>query len=241
MTLDRPAARNALTREVLLGISDAIKGAEADSARALVLTGSGGFFCAGVDLGVFQEAVAGDVDAVLGELLGHLNTMIAALGNLPIPTLTAVEGGAMGGGLGLALATDICVAGRSARVSSHYAKVGVTPDAGTTYFLARRLGPARANAFMLRSPVVSGEEAAAMGVVDEVVDDGNVLAATLEMAAELTRRPTTVVVGTRALADSALGHSLEEHLEAEGMWVSRCWKDPAVQRYLSGFRSGSSQ
>jgi enoyl-CoA hydratase/carnithine racemase len=238
ITLDRPDHRNAVTREIFLGITEGVARAETEGARALVLAGAGSYFCAGLDLKSLESA-AGAEQEVFGEVLQAGNRMIAAFGSTPLPSVSAVQGGAVGGGLGLALSTDLCITGCSATFSTQYIKVGMTPDVGVSFHLTRRLGPARASSMLLRSPVVRAESALAMGLVDDVVEDEEVLETAVRVAGELARRSPTAINGIRSLTSSAFSHDLNEHLAEEQDWIHRCWADPTAQRYAQAFKDRS--
>jgi len=151
ITLNRPERLNALTVEMAGALSAALDDAAADaSCRALLLTGAGRAFCAGQDL----TAIVGIEPAGIGQLLDHYNPLIKKLRALPLPVVCAVNGVAAGAGANLALACDIVLAGEGASFVQAFARIGLIPDCGGTWFLPRLVGAARARALaMLAEPV----------------------------------------------------------------------------------------
>jgi len=151
ITLNRPERLNALTVEMAAALSAALDEAAADeNCRALLLTGAGRAFCAGQDLTAIVDATPAD----LGHLLDHYHPLILKLRALPIPIICAVNGVAAGAGANLALACDIVLAARSASFVEAFARIGLIPDCGGTWFLPRLVGAARARALaMLAEPL----------------------------------------------------------------------------------------
>src|SRR5690606_24142606 len=137
--IDRPDVKNAINPETLSTMRVGVQDLVSQGARALVLGGKGGF-CSGADLALVREALAGDAASVLGPMVDELHALIRELRALPIPTVAALEGPAVGAGMGLALSTDVRVAARSARLIPGYFGIGTSPDGGVSYFLTRALG-----------------------------------------------------------------------------------------------------
>src|SRR5258707_4923235 len=140
ITLNRPERLNALTVEMADALMEALDSAEADeSCRALLITGAGRAFCAGQDL----TAIVGMAAAGIGHLLDHYNQVVGKLRALPMPVVCAVNGVAAGAGANFALACDIVLAGEGASFVQAFARIGLIPDCGGTWFLPRPLGMAR--------------------------------------------------------------------------------------------------
>jgi 2-(1,2-epoxy-1,2-dihydrophenyl)acetyl-CoA isomerase len=241
ITLNRPGARNAVTQGLFSAACAVVARAAEDGAGAIVLAGAGGYFCAGVDLKAMLRSAGSEEEAFAGVLAAG-NRLSLALAESPLPSVSAVEGGAVGGGLGVALATDVCVVGRGARLSTQYGRVGMTPDVGVSWQLTQRLGPRLAASQLMRSPMLGGEQAVQLGLADVVVDDGSVLEAAVELAGELASRPPHVVAGARALTAAAARDcaGLVEQLELEREWIHRGWKSPHAQAYAAAFAERSS-
>ena len=178
LTLDRPDARNALAARTLLEIAEALQVVESDATvRALVLRGDGPAFCAGADLAEFAEmgdAFAGREASLAGQ------DVVNALAAMPIPTVAALHGATLGGGLELALACDLRVAAEDARLGLPETRLGLIPGYGGTQRLPRLIGEARALDLILTGRRVDAQEALAMGLVTRVAADAS--AAALELA-----------------------------------------------------------
>ncbi|MFP4126535.1 MAG: enoyl-CoA hydratase-related protein [Alphaproteobacteria bacterium] len=201
LSLDRPDKLNAIDAAMHAELTSALEQVRGDAARALLLTGAGHGFCAGQDLADpdFPTGEGADLGAVLEHRYNPL------LRELPLPTIAAVHGVAAGAGANLALACDLVVAGRGARFIQSFAKVGLIPDAGGTWTLTRRLGEARALGLALTAEPLTGEQAAAWGLIWQAVDDDAVLAEGEALAARLAAGPTRAFALTkRAIRDAAV-------------------------------------
>jgi enoyl-CoA hydratase len=184
--LARPTKLNALGDATVAELARVLDGVAASSCRVVVLTGEGRGFCAGFDLALAGDAPgseAGETQAWMRrqEAFASLVTRFRAL---PQPIIAAVNGAAAGAGLGLALAADVRIAGRAARFSAAFVKIGMSGcDIGVSWLLPRCVGFSRSNELLLTGRTVDGEEAARMGLVSEVVDDERLLPRALELAA----------------------------------------------------------
>jgi enoyl-CoA hydratase len=184
--LDRPAKLNALSDATVSEIGRVLDAVATSSCRVLVLTGAGRGFCAGFDLQLAGDAPgseAGETQAWMRrqEAFAGLVTRFRAL---PQPIVAAVNGAAAGAGLGLALATDVRIAARSARFSAAFVKIGMSGcDIGVSWLLPRCVGVSRSSELLLTGRAVDGDEAARIGLVSEVVEDDRLLPRALELAA----------------------------------------------------------
>lgn len=204
LSLNRPDKLNAFDAAMHAELATALDQVRRDAARALLLTGEGRGFSAGQDLADpdFPTGEGADVGAVLEH---HYNPLVRHLRELPLPTIAAVHGVAAGAGANVALACDLVVAGRGARFIQSFAKVGLIPDAGGTWTLTRRLGEARALGLALTGEPITGEQAAAWGLIWKAVDDDAVLAEGEALAARLAAGPTRAFALTkRAIRDAAV-------------------------------------
>src|SRR5215207_2879277 len=235
LELNRPEQMNALTVDVVARLGDAAEGAVASGAKVLILTGRGGVFCAGADLSLVNEALAGDPFASLTPLVDGLHTSIKRLRALPVPIVAAVEGPAVGAGLGLALAADLRVVGDKSRLIPGYLGIGASPDGGVSYLLARALGSARAMSLLLRNQPISAEEAVALGLAESVVPAGEALAAARKLAVELAATPPLALLRVRELLDRATEHGLAEHLDLEQQRVTELWQTHDFVEGVSAF------
>ncbi len=220
ITIDRPKALNALNSELLLELNVAFELAEADlEVRALVITGSGRAFVAGADIGNLQrlsEPFSGREASLGGQDL--TNTLAA----LPIPTVAAINGFALGGGLELALAADLRVASPSARLGLPEVGLGLIPGYGGTQRLPRLIGQGRALDLILTGRQVGAEEALAMGLVNRIEDDA--LAGAKALARQTIRNaPIALGLAKEAVVrglDVTLNQGLEIEADLFGMVVT---------------------
>jgi 2-(1,2-epoxy-1,2-dihydrophenyl)acetyl-CoA isomerase len=211
ITLNRPEAYNAFTTSMHADLRAALEEAASEDVRAVVVTGAGKGFCAGQDLNEFRE--------VGGEIGGHLEASyhpnVRAIRALEKPVIAAINGAAAGAGLSLACACDIRLAADTAAFVPGFIGIGLVPDAGGTYFVARLLGPSRAFSWMTSNKRLTAAEAQAWGLVDEVVEADAVAARAAELAATYAAGPTRGIGMTKRLFDHAVTATLDEQLALE--------------------------
>ena len=210
ITLNRPEVLNALDAATKRLLLDAVREARDGEVRAVVLTGAGRGFCAGQDLGEFGEAP--DIGAALR---AGYHPIVRGIRELEKPVIAAVNGVAAGAGLSLASVCDIRIAADAASFTPGFVRIGLIPDSGGSFFVARLLGPARAFEWMSGGRKLSAAEALAWGLVSEVVPADALAARAAELAAELAALPTRAIAMNKRLFDRAWGASLEEQLELE--------------------------
>jgi len=204
---------NLVTRELTEQLRDALtRLAAADDVRAVVVSGHGErAFSAGSHIGEF-EGLRGRVAE--GKLLLE-KLVYRQLANLPMPTIAAIEGDALGGGLELALCCDIRIASERAKLGLPEVRLAVLPGSGGTQRLPRVVGPARAKELILTGRILGAAEAERIGLVNAVVPAGEALAAADAMAAEIAERGPLAVREAKRLIDSALDLDLDAGLAAE--------------------------
>jgi 2-(1,2-epoxy-1,2-dihydrophenyl)acetyl-CoA isomerase len=215
VTMARPDTRNALSVSLLAGLIDACDKAVEDGAKALVLTGAGRTFCAGGDLAGVHTALDGDIDLEVGALVDQLHDFISTLKSLPMPTVAAVNGVAVGAGVAVALACDVRVVGRSVAFVTGYVAVGASPDGGASYHLARSLGAPQALASLVTNRRFNAAELRTAGLADEVVDDAEVCDVARGFARKLSALSFPAIAAMRELVYSAGSNDLQEHLAKE--------------------------
>jgi 2-(1,2-epoxy-1,2-dihydrophenyl)acetyl-CoA isomerase len=196
-TLDRPAARNALTADMFVEMEQILIDLETDdTARAIVITGAGRAFCAGADLKPVSKeerrrtkapCFPGDLG---GNILDRGNRCILRLQQLPKPVLASINGDAVGAGCSLALAADLRIASRDARMGVIFSRIGLGPDAGASYFLRNLVGTAKALELLFLADVVDADEALRLGLLNRVVEADQLADATTELAERLAKGPT---------------------------------------------------
>jgi 2-(1,2-epoxy-1,2-dihydrophenyl)acetyl-CoA isomerase len=199
VTVNRPDRLNALDDECRRGLLGALETAAADDDVAVVvLTGAGRAFCTGQDVTMSDELA--DAGATVRETY---NPLAATLRRTDKPVIAAINGPAVGAGLGLALSCDLRVMGRNAYLACSFSRVALVPDTGTTVALLRQLGHARAFEVALSGRKIGADEAAATGLVNEVVDGDDVLGRALEIARELAAGPALAFGLTKQLLVAA--------------------------------------
>jgi 2-(1,2-epoxy-1,2-dihydrophenyl)acetyl-CoA isomerase len=223
--LASPATANALTPAAFAELTAQIAAVQQpdSGARVLVLTGSGKVFSAGANMDVL-----GDTDAASLEraITGALLPLQQVLHEGRLPTVAAVNGTAVGGAVGLALLCDIVVAARSARFSLAFARLGLVPDTGLTLTLPRLVGEARARALLMTGADISAEEAAAMGMVHQCIDDDTFVAESRTLAERLARLPQGTHRLTRQAIVAGRLNTLQVQMEHEArLQVGRVLSD----------------
>ena len=216
-TLNRPQSLNSFTRQMHHDLWQALDRAEANPAiRALVLTGAGRGFCAGADLSDFDLEPGPDLvkRADPGPVIDQaFNPTVRRLQALRMPTIAAVNGVAAGAGASLAMTCDIAIAAPTASFIQAFSKIGLVPDAGGTWFLAQRLGLARAVGLAMTGDKLSATQARDWGMIWDVADD--CLAAATALAQRLAAMPTRALVATRDILRQSASNSLDQQLQLE--------------------------
>lgn len=219
LTISDPAMRNALSPQVYAAGIESLASAEADPAiRAVILRGAGEHFCAGGDLQRIKGTRALGPDEGVArqhQSVERLGEFIETLMAFPKPIVAAVEGYAAGAGFALALACDLMVASDDAKFILAYGKVGLSPDGGASWQLARRLPANVALQMLLLPEPVSARQAHTWGLVNTVAPKGEALAAALALTDRLSAMAPNVMTSAKELVQGALTHSLHDHLEAE--------------------------
>ena len=214
LTLNRPDRLNAFTIPMHAELRVALDQAVAQGARALVLTGAGRGFCAGQDLGDRDPRKGGAPD--LGVTLETFyNPTLRLIRALEKPVVCAVNGVAAGAGANIALACDIVLAARSARFIQAFAKIGLVPDAGGSWSLARILGEPRAKALAMLAEPLDAETAAGWGLIWKAVDDAALLDEARAIAVRLATGPTRGLGLTKRAIQTAATNSLDAQLDLE--------------------------
>ncbi|HEX9721516.1 MAG TPA: enoyl-CoA hydratase-related protein [Ramlibacter sp.] len=220
VTLNRPQSLNSFTRQMHRELWDALDRAEADkSIRALVLTGAGRGFCAGLDLSELDLKPGPNLveRANPGPVLEEaFNPTVRRLQALRVPTVAAVNGVAAGAGASLALTCDLAIAASGASFVQAFSKIGLIPDAGGSWFLVKRLGLARALGCAMLGDKLSARDAKEQGLIWDVVADGeDCVEAAMKVAQRLAVLPTKALVATRQLLRAAASRDLDAQLDAE--------------------------
>lgn len=221
ITINRPERKNAVDGQTIGLLYDAIMRSAGDASRVLVLTGAGDAFCAGADLqargGDFQKI---DVTAVLRE---RTNPLILAMRALPKPIIARVNGPAVGLGCNFALACDMIIASERASFGQAFVKIGLMPDGGSTYFLPRTVGYARAFELMATGRMITAQEALAMGIVNRVVPDHQLDAEVEALSQQLIAGPPIALRKIKEALNHGERTDLAGALEFEASGQAECF------------------
>jgi 2-(1,2-epoxy-1,2-dihydrophenyl)acetyl-CoA isomerase len=215
ITLNAPDRLNAVSRKMIAEIKQCWEELAADtSVRAVLLTGAGRGFCAGADLADPDRDMSATADAGAA-LEKFFNPVIRAMRALPKPIVSAVNGVAAGVGMSFALASDIAVAGKSASFLQAFARIGLLPDGGSTWFLPRLVGDQRARALAMLAPQISAEQATQWGLIWEVVEDEALMPTATEIARKLAEGPTLALARIKEALNQSSANDLSQQLDLE--------------------------
>jgi enoyl-CoA hydratase/carnithine racemase len=217
ITLNRPAAFNSINLSIAQKLEQlGLEVERNDAIRVLVIEGAGRAFSAGGDLQTIGAAAANDTIApVVGELLKHYHTFIETLRRMPKIVLSSVHGSAAGAGMGLAFITDLCIAADDARFTPAYAKIGVSPDGGSTVGMVGTVGTRRALQIFLAEDSFAAQQAFEWGLVARVVPAADLKSETRKFAERLAQNPPAAIGGTKALVYQAATTPTKQQLDAE--------------------------
>ncbi len=232
---NNPAARNAITAGLYAELPAALAAAQADpEVGAIVLTGVGDFFCSGGDLN--QLATRRQLaPAQRREKLEGLHGLIRAIRDFGKPVIAAVEGGAAGAGVSIALACDMLVVARNAFFSVAYVKVGLTPDGGATAFLSEFVSRQVLTELCLTGDLIPAERLHALGAVNRLTDKGAALAEAVALAARLAAGPVRASARIKALCRHAYGADLEVQMALEAQHMVQAQGDDEAAEGIGAF------
>jgi enoyl-CoA hydratase/carnithine racemase len=212
--LERPDNRNSMTAELLDAFAAAIAAARADDGiRCLVVTGSGHSFSTGAD---FKGAIQRGADELpAAERSFAMYAPFLAVLEVAVPVVAALNGHAIGGGFGLALACDVRIASRQGKYGANFCRLGLSPGMGISYLLPRIVGASRAAELIFAGELIDGERAAAIGLCSEAVDAAEVLPRALALAARIAANAPLAVRLSKQLLRDGLGWDVVGHARRE--------------------------
>jgi 2-(1,2-epoxy-1,2-dihydrophenyl)acetyl-CoA isomerase len=215
ITLNRPERLNAMNADLLEQLGQALADAKKDDAiRAVLLTGAGRGFCAGADLSTNSMRTGADVEEMMRR---RYHPIILAMRQFPKPIVGAINGTAAGGGMSLALACDIVLAGESASFLQAFGRIGLVPDCGSTWFLPRMVGDVRARALIMMADKISASDALQYGLVWKVHADAALMDEARKSAEWLAQMPTRAYDMIKQALAASQGTGLGDQLEIEAM------------------------
>lgn len=218
VTMNRPEVMNALNTQMRAELTDALREA-GNAARVAVLTGKGRAFCSGQDLG--DRANVGHID-LERTLRDEYTPLLEAIRDCPVPTIAAVGGPAAGAGANLALSCDVVIASESAVFLQAFARIGLMPDAGGTYWLPRQMGFAKAMGAALFAEPITARQAEAWGMIWEAVPDEDFAEHWWGRARHLAAGPTEAYRRIKQALREGYDNSLETQLELEAKLQGEC-------------------
>jgi 2-(1,2-epoxy-1,2-dihydrophenyl)acetyl-CoA isomerase len=236
LRLNRPEPLNALNVELGRALVGALDRAASDrSTRVIILTGAGRGFCAGGDLAVLRDARSRNAGHELEDLLRAGKEITMAICTMPKPVIAAVNGAAAGAGMNLALACDLRIASDQASLGETFARVGLFPDFGGTYFLPKIVGAAKAAELFYTAKMISAAEAEQLGIVNRVVPEEKFVEEVKKFAARLAAGPPMAI---RAIKQALFGtehEKLDRTLDAEIRQQIECFLSADCAEGLDAF------
>jgi 2-(1,2-epoxy-1,2-dihydrophenyl)acetyl-CoA isomerase len=219
ITLNRPDVLNALNETLMHELALAVQAAASDTnVRAVLITGAGRAFSSGADLTTIPAGALSSAATPLdagAALLARYNPVILGIRNLKKPVISAVNGAAAGAGMSIALAADVILAGQSASFLQAFVRIGLVPDAGSTWFLPRLVGEQRARALTLLGEPIDAQAALQYGLVWKVYDDAELLSKAQSLAKRLANQATAGLALIKDALAASPNNNLEQQLALE--------------------------
>jgi 2-(1,2-epoxy-1,2-dihydrophenyl)acetyl-CoA isomerase len=215
--MNRAEALNALSLQLGKDLAAAVRQANADDARAVILTGSGRAFCSGGDLREMKAMgeAEGSIEAFLDEPLKALHEVIALIRETPIPFVAAVNGVCAGAGTNFALACDMVLASDDASFNEAFVRIGLSPDCGGSFFLPRAVGEKLAAELLMTGSTVSAQRAAEIGMINRVVPANELMSEAGALAAKLALGPTAAIARVKKMLNATFSNDLTAQLSLE--------------------------
>jgi len=221
IVLNAPERANAIGLASGTAFARAVHEVLAASPRVVVLDANGKVFCAGGDIQAFASASDG-LDALLGRSIAAMHPSMLRLARAPCPVVSVVGGSIGGAGIGLALCADFVLASSAMKLRAGYSGIGLSPDVGTSYFLARRVGAQTAKRWLIRNEVVDAQQCLAAGAVDAVLPANELMAHAQALVVELASASRASVAAVKVLCDRLEPGDLAAHLDAEAREILAC-------------------
>ncbi len=236
VTLNRPEVLNALSPAMATAMREVFYEIEADkSVRSVVLKGAGRGFMAGGDVAGFHEQLGKNLQTHVGSMLDDYHCAIRAIVRMEKPVIGALHGPVAGAGMSLALTLDLAIAADNLMMTLAYAKLGTSPDGGSTYFLPRIVGRRKAMEIAMLSDRFGAEDAEKMGLVNKVVPADQLETEAMDWAEKLASGPAYAFGWTKKLIDQSFNTDLDRQLEAERDGIVACAGSPDMQEGIRAF------
>ncbi len=235
ITLNRPEKYNAVTNELWIEFRNALEEARnEDNVRAVVITGAGKAFCAGGDMEGLKSYWGNHI-GFYKKLELTTNLSIRTLAKFPKPVICALNGVAAGGGVGIALASDLIFASEKGKMSIVFTNIGFTLDSGSSFYLPRRVGIAKAKELMLTRRIVQAQEALEIGLVDRVYPVETFMSEVMSFAEGLAQGPTYAYAFGKKLLNESFDNSLDSMLDKEILMQLVCFETQDYHEGVNAF------
>lgn len=233
ITLNRPEKKNAMDFDLLKSLYDGLKRADESKSPFVVIRGAGKAFCSGGDIGAFKEAE--DTAALIDAEAGVLHESIKLIRTMEAIVIAAIEGVAVGAGVGLALASDLSVATKNTIMNMGYRRIGLTPDGGGSFFLSRMIGAKRFNEMYLFSGNITMDQAKELGLINFVCEEGSLDEEINRIVEKLRLLPLETIGSFKDLVNRSLYNGLEAHLDKERFYVTELGGKPLFKERIERF------
>ena len=234
ITFNRPERRNSIDFEMFALLAEAVKASARDDSRVIILTGAGDSFCAGADLAAASAADIANFD-VTAHVREQISPTILAMREVEKPIIARVHGHAVGIGFSYALACDIIIASASALFSQSFIRIGLMPDGGSTYFLPRLVGYAKAFELMATGAQLSAEDALRLGIINRVVAPDELDANVDALAAGLAAAPQPALARIKTALNQSTRADLAAALDFEAVGQDACLHSPDFLEGVTAF------
>lgn len=233
LVLSKPDKLNALDAAMLRDLADAVLSLDQDATvRAIILTGAGRAFCVGADI---SGDILDRVTTIEDRMRGGINRVVRVMRQSGLPIVTAVNGPAAGGGVGIGLAGDIVVAARSAYFALSFTKVGLSVDCGASVFVQRAIGAPRARALALLGDRISAEDAERWGLIWRMTADEHLLSEARIIARRLADGPPQALANVKQVIESAWNAGLADALETEIVVQAQMFQTEDLKEGVTAF------
>lgn len=236
LVMNRPDRLNALNNDLSNSLNEAISRIAADhTIHVVILTGAGRAFCAGGDLAVIGKGRASGDDTELAPILRSGMQAVLKIRTMPQPVIAAVNGAAAGAGMNLALAADIRIAVEEAVFGQNFAKVGLFPDYGGTYFLPQLVGPSKAAELFYTGDMIDAKTALRLGIVNHVVPADQLHSEAQSLAAKIATGPQVAIRAVKQTIFASEKEALVDALEREVEHQLKCFHSHDCQEGIRAF------
>jgi 2-(1,2-epoxy-1,2-dihydrophenyl)acetyl-CoA isomerase len=230
---NRPQALNALDNQITADLTSAFDLCNDENIKVIILTGKGKAFSSGGDIRLMTQMEADQ--SIMGTLLENLHKLVIKMRNLEKPIIASINGFAMGAGLSFALACDFRIAAKSSTYSCAFVNIGLVPDCGSSFFLTKLLGYAKATELMMLGETINSDQALELGILNRVVPDDELGVVTKNFALELSKKPSQSIARIKQLVNRAIISDLSDQLGLEAVFQREATKTFDFKEGITAF------